>query len=222
MSKSKQQQAIGFLGGTFDPIHFGHLRPALEISEALSLKQLFLMPNHIAPHKSASHCSAKQRSDMVALAIARQPGIAIDTRELKRDKASYTIDTLKELKALYPTTPICFIMGMDSLVSFDSWHKWQEILDYCHLIISQRPQWHPHFNSTVQKLVERCKTADKQDLHNLQSGKIYFQDTSQLDISSTQIRQLLKNNLSIDYLVPEAVSDYIKKHHLYQKTKNDR
>ncbi len=222
MSNNNQQQAIGFLGGTFDPIHFGHLRPALEISDALSLKQLFLMPNHIAPHKSASHCSAKQRSEMVKLGIANQPGIAIDTRELNRHKASYTIDTLKELKALYPTTPICFIMGMDSLVSFDSWHKWQEILNYCHLIISQRPQWHPHFNSTVQELVDRCKTTDKQDLHNLQCGKIYFQDTSQLDISSTEIRRLLKDKSSIDYLVPEAVSDYIKKHQLYQSVKNDK
>ena len=216
MGNNNRQQAIGFLGGTFDPIHFGHLRPALEISEALALKQLFLMPNHIAPHKSASHCSAKQRSEMVKLAIAKQPRMAIDTRELNRHKASYTIETLKELKALYPATPICFIMGMDSLVSFDSWFKWQEILNYCHLIISQRPQWHPHFNSTVQALVERCKTTDKQDLHNLQYGKIYFQDTSQLDISSTEIRRLLHNGSSIDYLVPEAISDYIKKYQLYK------
>lgn len=217
MHNNNQQQAIGFLGGTFDPIHFGHLRPALEISEALSLKQLFLMPNHIAPHKSASHCSAKQRSEMVKLAIQHQPRIELDTRELNRNKASYTIDTLKELKALHPKTPICFIMGMDSLVSFDTWFQWQEILNYCHLIISQRPQWHGQFNNTIQELVDRCKTTNKQDLHNLQSGKIYFQNTSQLDISSTEIRRLLKNNFSIDYLVPEAVNDYIKEHQLYKE-----
>ncbi len=216
MNNSNRQRAIGFLGGTFDPIHFGHLRPALEISEAIALQKLYLMPNHIAPHKSASHCTAEQRSEMVKLAIAGQPTMAIDTRELKRHKASYTIDTLKELKRVYPTTPICFIMGMDSLVNFDSWFKWQEILDYCHLIISQRPQWQPHFNSTVQALVERCTTRDKQELHDLQCGKIYFQDTSQLDISSTKIRRLLRNAHSIDYLVPEAVNHYIKEQHLYQ------
>ncbi|MCW8995351.1 MAG: nicotinate-nucleotide adenylyltransferase [Psychromonas sp.] len=216
MSKNNQQQAIGFLGGTFDPIHFGHLRPALEISEALALKKLFLMPNHIAPLKLRSHCSARQRCEMVQLAIAQQPGIALDTRELNRDKTSYTIDTLKELKTLYPTTPICFIMGMDSLIHFDNWFKWPEILNYCHLIISQRPQWNGNFNDTIQELVERCKTSNKQDLHNLQCGKIYFQDTSQLDISSTKIRQLLQKNLSIDYLVPEVVNDYIKKHQLYR------
>ncbi|MFT6986267.1 MAG: nicotinate-nucleotide adenylyltransferase [Psychromonas sp.] len=216
MHNNSQQQALGFLGGTFDPIHFGHLRPALEISEALSLRKLFILPNHIAPHKSASHCSAKQRSEMVRLAIQQQARIDIDTRELNRATPSYTIETLKELKALYPTTPICFIMGMDSLISFDTWYQWQEILNYCHLIISQRPKWHCQFNSTVQEVVDRCSTTDKHDLHNLQSGKIYFQSTTQFDISSTEIRQLLKNNISIDYLVPEAVNDYIKEHQLYR------
>ena len=216
MSKNTPHHAIGFLGGTFDPIHFGHLRPALEISEALSLQPLFLLPNRIAPHKSKSHCTATQRSEMVKLAIAEQAKIEIDTRELNRDQASYTIDTLKELKALYPSTPICFIMGMDSLINFDRWFKWQEILNYCHLVISQRPQWQPHFNDTIQTLVNRCQTTNKQDLHNFPCGKIYFQETSQLDISSTEIRHLLKNNRSIDYLVPQAVSHYIKKHHLYQ------
>jgi nicotinate-nucleotide adenylyltransferase len=211
-----QQQAIGFLGGTFDPIHFGHLRPALEIAEALSLQQLFIMPNHIAPHKSASHASAKQRSAMVRLAIQNQARIDIDTRELNRATPSYTLETLKELKALYPTTPLCFIMGMDSLISFDTWFQWQEILNYCHLIVSQRPKSHSQFNSTVQAVVDRCKTSNRHDLHNLQSGKIYFQNTSQLDISSTEIRQLLRKDISIDYLVPEAVNDYIKQHQLYK------
>jgi len=213
---TNQQQAIGFLGGTFDPIHFGHLRPALEISERLSLQKLFLMPNHIAPHKSDTQCTSLQRSDMVKLAIASQPMMEIDTRELNRDKASYTIDTLKELKQVYPNTPICFIMGMDSLLSFNSWYKWQEILDYCHIVVSQRPQWHPNFNTTIQEVIDRCQTINIQDLHTLDHGKIYFQDTSQLDISSSYIRQLIHNQLSIDFLVPDSVSQYIKENNLYQ------
>ncbi|WP_372882337.1 nicotinate-nucleotide adenylyltransferase [Psychromonas sp.] len=211
-----QQQAIGFLGGTFDPIHFGHLRPALEISEAISLKQLFIMPNHIAPHKSKSHGSAKQRCKMVELAISSQSRMAIDKRELQRHQPSYTIDTLKELKAEYPDTPICFIMGMDSLTNFDSWYEWQNILSYCHLVISHRPGWQCKFNKKVETLVKQHQTTDQHDLHNLQCGKIYFQTTSQLAISSTEIRELLKHNISIDFLTPEAVIDYIKEHHLYQ------
>ena len=211
-----QQRAIGFLGGTFDPVHFGHLRPALEIGESLSLQKLFLMPNHIAPHKSSTQCTSLQRSKMVKLAIASQPMMDIDTRELNRDKASYTIDTLKELKKIYPNTPICFIMGMDSLLNFNSWYKWQEILDYCHLVVSQRPQWHPNFNSTIEDVLRQCQTTNKQDLHKTSHGKIYFQDTSQLDISSSYIRQLIHKQQSIDFLVPENVSQYIKKHKLYQ------
>jgi len=218
MYDNDQTQAIGFLGGTFDPIHFGHLRPALEISEALSLKQLFLMPNHIAPHKSKSHCTAQQRSKMVELAIQHQPKMQIDNRELTRNKPSYTLETLKELKIQYPATPLCFIMGMDSLITFDSWFHWQEILNYCHLIISQRPGWHGQFNPTVQDVVDRCTTTNRQDLHQLQCGKIYFQTTSQFDISSTKIRQFLKKKQSIDYLVPQAVSDYIKANQLYMRS----
>lgn len=216
MSKNIQQQAIAFLGGTFDPIHLGHLRPALEIGEAISLKQLFFMPNHIAPHKSSSHCNPKQRCEMVELALHNQTRMDIDTRELNRHKPSYTIDTLKELKKEYPHTPICFIMGMDSLISFDTWFHWQEILSYCHLIISHRPGFECVFNEQIQTLVDAHQTTNKHDLHNLQMGKIYFQTTSQLAISSSEIRQLLNNDISIDYLVPEAVNDYIQEHQLYK------
>lgn len=210
-----QQQAIGFLGGTFDPIHFGHLRPALEITEALSLRQLFIMPNHIPPHKPASHGSAKQRCKMVELAISQQTRMAIDQRELRRDKPSYTIETLKELKMEYPDTPICFIMGMDSLISFDKWFDWQNILSYCHLVISHRPGWQSKFNTQVSALVAKHQTTEKHDLHNIQFGKIYFQATSQLAISSTEIRELLNQDISIDFLTPDSVINYIKKHHLY-------
>jgi nicotinate-nucleotide adenylyltransferase len=211
-----QQQAIGFLGGTFDPIHFGHLRPALEITAALSLQQLFIMPNHIAPHKSVSHASAKQRSKMVALAISQQPRMTIDKRELKRHKPSYTIDTLKELKIEYPNTPICFIMGMDSLISVDKWFDWTNMLSYCHLIISHRPGWENKFNQQVAALVANHQTTDKHDLHNHQFGKIYFQATSQLAISSTEIRELLSHDISIDFLTPDSVINYIKEQHLYK------
>jgi len=216
MSTNIQQQAIAFLGGTFDPVHFGHLRPALEICEALSLKQLFFMPNHIAPHKAESHCNAQQRCEMVTLALRNQLRMDIDTRELNRHKPSYTIDTLKELKNQYPDTPLCFIMGMDSLISFDTWFQWQEILSYCHLVISHRPGWEYQLNEQVQALVDTHQTTNKHDLHNNQVGKIYFQTTSQLAISSSEIRQLLNNDISIDYLLPEAVNDYIKQHQLYK------
>ena len=104
-------QAIGFLGGSFDPIHNGHLLPAVEVAQSLQLKPLFLMPNHIAPHKAGSHCSARQRCEMVKLAVKNHPLLQIDERELNRDRTSYTIDTLKEIRAQYPSSAICIIKG---------------------------------------------------------------------------------------------------------------
>ena len=207
--------AIGFLGGTFDPIHFGHLRPALEIQQALALKTLYLMPNYIAPHKSKSLASPEQRIKMVDLAIQATPNLELNTQELLRESPSYTINTLKLLREQYPDTPICFIMGMDSLIQFDSWYQYQDILKYCHLVVSHRPGWQPDFNETISALLNKHQVQDPQQLHQQLCGSIYFQKTTQLDISSSKIRQLIATNQSIDYLTPQAVCSYIKSKSCY-------
>jgi nicotinate-nucleotide adenylyltransferase len=214
-----KQQAIGFLGGSFDPIHNGHLLPAIEVAQRLQLKTLFLMPNHIAPHKAGSHCNAEQRSKMVELAVQSSPQLQIDRRELNRDNASYTVETLKEIQIEYPNTPICFMMGMDSLIQFNSWFRWQDILNYCHLVICARPGWKDEFNDSIQTLLKNYQTTCVAQLHTLKSGKIYFQDTTQFDISSTQIRRDINNNSnakSIEKLLPPPVYKYIKQHKLYK------
>ena len=211
-----QNTAIGFLGGTFDPIHFGHLRPALEIQHALKLQSLYLMPNYIAPHKSNTLATPKQRIEMVELAIKTTPYLKINTQELLRESPSYTVDTLKLLKEQYPDTPICFIMGMDSLIQFDSWYQYQDILKYCHLVISHRPGWSPEFNSTIDALIEKHQTRDPKQLHQQLFGYIYFQKTTQLQISSSQIRELIMSNQSIDFLTPQAVCGYIDEQGCYR------
>ena len=211
-----KQQAIGFLGGSFDPIHNGHILPAIEVAQKLQLQALFLMPNHIAPHKPGSHCNAEQRTEMVKLAIQDTPELQIDTRELNRDSASYTVETLKEIQAQYPNTPICFIMGMDFLIHFDSWYQWQEILNYCHLVICARPGWKNEFNSTIQALLNKHQTTSFERLHQLNAGKIYFQEAIQLDISSTQIRHNIKNNLCVETFLPQKVHRYIEDNQLYK------
>lgn len=211
-----KQQAIGFLGGSFDPIHNGHLLPAIEVAQALNLKQLLLMPNHIAPHKPGSHCNSQQRCEMVQLAVQPYPQLQVDQRELKRDTPSYTIETLKEIQAQYPDTPICFMMGMDSIINFDSWYQWQDILNYCHLVICARPGWKGEFNDTIQTLLSKHQTENANDLHQHLSGKIYFQPTTQYDISSTQIRHNIEQNIAVENLLPEAVNHYIKQHQLYK------
>jgi len=215
MNKSNQA-AIGFLGGTFDPIHFGHLRPALEIQQALNLQALYLMPNYIAPHKAKSMASAQQRIDMVQIAIQDTPTLQLTTQELLRTSPSYTIDTLKLLREQYPDTPLCFIMGMDSLIQFDSWYRYQEILSYCHLIVSHRPGWDPDFNCVISELLRKHQISDPAQLHQRLSGYIYFQSTTQLAISSSEIRDLLATNKSINFLTPQSVCTYIKEQQCYK------
>ncbi len=207
--------AIGFLGGTFDPIHFGHLRPALEIQQALNLQSLYLLPNYIAPHKEKSLANTQQRIEMVKLAIQETPELQLNTQELLRSTPSYTIDTLKLLRQQYPETPICFIMGMDSLINFDSWYQYQEILDYCHIVVSHRPGWDPTFNEVVSALLTKHQIQNPALLHSALAGYIYFQSTSQLAISSSQIRDLLAAKRSINFLTPQSVCTYIKEQHCY-------
>lgn len=207
--------AIGFLGGTFDPIHFGHLRPALEIQQALNLQSLYLLPNYIAPHKEKSLANTQQRIEMVKLAIQETPELQLNTQELLRSTPSYTIDTLKLLRQQYPETPICFIMGMDSLINFDSWYQYQEILDYCHIVVSHRPGWDPTFNEVVSALLTKHQIQNPVLLHSALAGYIYFQSTSQLAISSSQIRDLLAAKRSINFLTPQSVCTYIKEQHCY-------
>jgi len=216
------QPAIGFLGGTFDPIHFGHLRPALEIQESLNLSTLYLMPNYLSPHKSSTLATAQQRLRMVELATQSTPQLAIDNQEILQTGPSYTIDTLKRLRAQHPTTPLCFIMGMDALLQFDKWHQYQEILNYCHLVVSYRPGAAPQFNDTVKALLAQHQVAEPSHLHDTLCGAIYLQNTTQLAISSSQIRRLVAAQQRIDFLTPSAVCHYIQQQGCYQTLKSDK
>lgn len=213
---NSHKAAIGFLGGTFDPIHFGHLRPALEIQQALNLVNLYLMPNYTSPHKSKSLASSQQRIDMLTLAIQNTPDLQIDTQELLRECPSYTANTVKLLRQQHPQTPLCFIMGMDSLINFDTWYQYQDILTYCHLVISHRPGWDPIFNNTINDLLKKHQTNDPKHLHQKLAGHIYFQSTTQLAISSSEIRAQIAAKQPIDFLTPRAVSEYIELEQCYR------
>ena len=216
-------QLVGLLGGTFNPIHFGHLRMAQELAGALNLSEVRFIPSANPPHKSMPTVSAKHRAAMVQLAIADNPLFKLDTRELARIGASYTIDSLISLReelSQEDKQPIslCLIMGSDAFVHLNTWARWQELLNYCHIILVQRPtaSKQAKLPDELAVFLQDHYTEDLVDLTNNAAGYIHMQAITPLEISSTNIRNALIKKLSARYLVPEKVIDYLVKHKLYQ------
>lgn len=211
--KNDAPTRIGLFGGTFDPVHFGHLRPALELQQSLSLETLYLLPCHIPAHREQPGASTQQRIDMLRLAIDGVSGLAIDTREAERETFSYSVDTLESVCQQFPATPPVFIMGMDAFAKFTGWHRYQRILEIAHLVIIDRP------GSRLSGAEERLLMSREQNRlppTDAPAGTIVVQKTAQSDISATAIRSLLTKGQDIRYLVPEAVRHYIISNNLYR------
>lgn len=209
---------IGILGGTFDPIHYGHLRMAEDLAETLKLDQVRFIPSANPPHKQAPTTSATDRCRMVELAIADNPRFVLDDRELKRDGASYTIDTLLSLREeLGKDLALCLIMGSDAFAEFDSWHRWQEILGLCHLVLVERPavRISEPLRPALQSLLHENYAENPASLSASPSGRISIQRITALDISATAIRKDFLHQHSPRYLLPDSVIDFIRRHHLY-------
>ncbi|MGB7815803.1 MAG: nicotinate-nucleotide adenylyltransferase [Methylotenera sp.] len=213
------KKCIGLLGGTFNPIHYGHLRMAQELADALGFDEVRFIPSANPPHRTTPEVSAEHRAAMVQLAIADNPLFKLDMRELARTGASYMIDTLISLrKELGEHAVLCLIMGSDAFVKLDTWHHWQKLLDYCHIILVQRPNIapdQPKLSVELTALLHDHYTENVDDLTNKTSGYIHMQKITPLDISATKIRESLKAGQSVRYLMPENVIAYIATHKLY-------
>jgi nicotinate-nucleotide adenylyltransferase len=194
---------VGVFGGTFNPVHYGHLRSALELVEQLSLEQLRLMPCAVPPHREAPLCSAEHRAAMVELAVREGP--------------SYTLDSLLELRAeLGAERSLCLVMGCDALLNVRSWHRWQELLEYAHIVVLARPGWQLPGEGEVANWLATNRLDDRRLLAQRAAGGIVLEELRPLDISSTEIRKYLKEGRSARYLLPEPVLEYIRQHKLYQ------
>ena len=216
---------VGILGGTFNPIHLGHTLPAQVVCRYLALDKLLLIPANTPPHKSSPNVSAKERATMVALACEDYPNLICDDHELKRDGYSYTVDTLKSLSSSHPNTRFYFIMGLDSLLTFTQWHKYQEILTYCHLIVNTRPHYQlDNINRETKALLSSHRVDKLDDLKTMASGGIFFLPDSlseyneqlNLNISSTAIRQRLINKQECQHMLNPKVLAFINKNKLYR------
>lgn len=211
-------ETIGLLGGTFNPIHFGHLRMAQELADSLSLNVVKFIPSANPPHKPPPQVSAEHRAAMVQLAIADNPQFQFDGRELSRTGASYTIETLESLRdELGDGTSLILIMGSDVFTKFNTWHRWQEIIKLCHIALVQRPASTNKESLTkeLETFLHNHYTEHAEDLHESSAGLVTMQAITPLEISSTAIRQALQLKHSARYLIPEKVLDYIAAKQLY-------
>lgn len=205
-------EAIGILGGTFDPIHYGHLRLAQEVAQTLALRQVRFIPAGSPPLRAAPRTAAEHRVAMVRLAIADNPLFVLDDRETRRGGLSYTFDTLSELRAEYGVAcPLVLILGMDAFLAFDKWHRWREIFTLAHIAVAHRPG---AAMGDIQNTELACefsarRVRELQRLHDAPAGAVAVIGIPPLDISATAIRAALAAGRSVRYLMPDAVIAYL-------------
>ena len=208
---------IGLLGGTFDPIHYGHLRVALEVKELFSLTELRLIPSATPPHRQQPAASALMRSEMLALAVQNQPGLRVDTRELARSGASYTVDTLSSLREEFPDASLLLFIGADAFLHLTQWYRWPHLFDYAHVVVMTRPGF---IIEAVDCFFSDRLVHARETLAQTRAGKLFFQAVTPLDISATAIRRMIAEKQNPGFLLPDAVIEYIQQNQLYQVPSN--
>ncbi|EKS6727479.1 nicotinate-nucleotide adenylyltransferase [Enterobacter mori] len=207
-------------GGTFDPVHYGHLKPVEILANLIGLQRVIIMPNNVPPHRPQPEATSEQRKEMLALAIADKTLFRLDERELRRNTPSWTSQTLQEWRAEQgQDKPLAFIIGQDSLLNFPTWHQYETILENSHLLVCRRPGYPLTMREPqYQQWLEAHLTDNVEDLHNQPAGKIYLAETPWFDISATLIRERLQQGLACDDMLPSSVLAYINQHGLYQKS----
>ncbi len=210
---------LGIYGGTFDPVHFGHLRTALEVKEALGLTELRFLPCRSPPHRGPPGASPQQRLLLLEAALLNNElGFSIDGSELRREGPSYMVDTLTSLREdLGLNQPICLILGLDAFAGLPSWHRWRDLLGLTHLAVMQRPDTpNPVWSRELEDHTRGRQTADFSDLQGSPHGKIAFLEVTQLAISATKIREIILAGKSPRYLLPDPVLWMIQSEGLYR------
>lgn len=208
---------IGLLGGTFDPVHFGHLRPAVEVRAALGLDELRLLPCRVSPLRDEPAAPPEARLEMLRLAVADQDDLVVDARELDRPPPSYTVDTLAELRRELPDASLHFIMGADAFAGFDRWHRHTDILELAHLVVTRRPGSRHAIPAGMEDRVGE----DPAVLEQAAAGRVLLVTVTQLDISATGIRRLAAAGGDLRYLMPEAARRHLEQHRLYRRIVNE-
>ncbi len=214
---------IGLLGGTFDPVHYGHLRCALDVQQACELDEVRFIPCRQPPHRAAPLATPAQRLAMLKLAVEGQPGFGIDDRELRRAGPSYTVDTLRSLRDEAGARPLCLIVGMDAFARLDSWHRWEQLSELAHIAVMRRPASgpEPEPSAVVAALLRERLARSPHELRRESAGRVILCAVTRLDISATRVRGLIASGRSARYLLPDAVLDYARRERLYLDAADD-
>jgi nicotinate-nucleotide adenylyltransferase len=218
--RASDPTAIGIFGGTFDPIHYAHLRLAEELADRLALTEVRFVPANIPPHRATPNVTALHRLEMVRLAVAGNARFHVDDRECRREGPSYTVDTLIELRAeVGPDRPLMLIMGEDSYLALTTWSRWQRLYDLSNIVVAARPGFDlelGRLNAPLAAQTAPRLTASPEELACSSHGRVFAADTTPLPISATEIRRHLETGHSARYLLPDEVLAYIRSHRLYK------
>jgi nicotinate-nucleotide adenylyltransferase len=198
-------EPIGLFGGTFDPIHYGHLRTAFELWQSLKLAEVRFLPSGSPPHRDETVASAELRLAMVKAAVADQPAFVVDDREVRRTGLSYSVDTLTELRNENPERSLCLLLGMDAFLGLPTWHRWRDLLELTNVVVVNRPGWKAPLSGPLGEVLVDRGTGTIRDLHEQKAGRIYVHAVTQLEISSTELRQQLVAGRDPRYLVADPV-----------------
>lgn len=212
---------IGILGGTFDPVHYGHLRLGQQVGEALKLDEVRFVPSGTPPHRAAPRLPAPRRLAMVKLAVQDNPLFSVDERETRRSGLAYTVDTLAELRAeVGSERPLCLLVGADAFLDFATWHRWHELFTLAHIVVAHRPgfpvdTWHERMPQPLAREYAARSLQQPLAVHLAPAGGVAVVAITALDISATMIREAIREGRSVRYLLPDSVLDYIQSHRLY-------
>ena len=212
---------VGIFGGTFDPIHYGHLRVAEEIVETVGLQKMYFVPAGMPRLRHSPVASSQHRVEIVRLAIQKNPDFVLDEREIYRDGVSYSIDTVREFKQEFgEEVRLCFILGADAFIKLPEWNNWKELFNLCHFIVSTRPGYSLTLIKELlsKELREECSqrwVSNTESLRKDTSGLIFIASTTMLDISATTIRAHIAVGRSVRHLVPSVTVNYISENKLY-------
>jgi nicotinate-nucleotide adenylyltransferase len=206
---------IALLGGSFDPVHLGHLQVARDAQQALATADFRMLPAGQPPHRDSTQATALQRLEMLRLALAEHPGIGIDRREIDRPGPSWMVDTLADLRREHPLAPLCLVLGQDAANQLDSWHQWRRLPGLAHLVVMTRAGESAGYSAKLAAELGPRQVAQVNALLDLPAGRVLPVPVTAIDISSTAVRQRIASGASLqDWLAP-AVEDYIRRHGLY-------